>query len=312
MHEVEEGEIDAATGLAEISDLLDAAEDDHAHDEEEHDDHDEEEHDDHDEEEHDDHDEEEHDDHDEEEHDDHAGEEELHEMVREIIAEVDAGTMDAEEAIEEIEHLAEEGEEGHAGHGHGIHDPHFWFDPIRVQVVVSDIAARLAALDPDRADAYRANADAYNAQLDELHAWIEEQVGAIPAERRRLVTLARQSGLLRAAIRLRGRGRHPLHHDRSRAISGEPHRAERRDRRVRCPRRVRRDDGQRTLGRRPGDGNRRRARPALLGLPRHGGQRRGDVHRDAAHQRRARDRGPAVTGAIMWRGALAAPLESRR
>ena len=172
VHEVEEGEIDAATGLAEISDLLDAAEDDHAHDEEEHDDHDEEE----------------HDDHDEEEHDDHAGEEELHEMVREIIAEVDAGTMDAEEAIEEIEHLAEEGEEGHAGHGHGIHDPHFWFDPIRVQVVVSDIADRLSALDPDRADAYRANADAYNAQLDELHAWTEEQVGVIPLERRLLVT----------------------------------------------------------------------------------------------------------------------------
>ena len=180
VHEVEEGEIDAATGLAEISDLLDAAEDDHAHDEEEHDDHDEEEHDDHDEEE--------HDDHDEEEHDDHAGEEELHEMVREIIAEVDAGTMDAEEAIEEIEHLAEEGEEGHAGHGHGIHDPHFWFDPIRVQVVVSDIADRLSALDPDRADVYRANADAYNAQLDELHAWTEEQVGVIPVERRLLVT----------------------------------------------------------------------------------------------------------------------------
>ena len=82
---------------------------------------------------------------------------------------------------------AEAGEE-HDGHGHGLHDPHFWFDPLRVQRVVSDIAARLTALDPGRADAYRANADAYNAQLDELHAWTEEQVGAIPAERRLLVT----------------------------------------------------------------------------------------------------------------------------
>ena len=154
VHEVEEGEIDAATGLEEIGELLDAAEAAEAA----------------------------------EEGDDHAGEEELHEMVREIIHEVEAGTMDAEEAIEEIEHLAEEGEEGHEGHGHGIHDPHFWFDPLRVQRAVSDIAARLAALDPGRADAYRANADAYNAQLDELHAWTEEQVGAIPVERRLLVT----------------------------------------------------------------------------------------------------------------------------
>jgi ABC-type Zn uptake system ZnuABC Zn-binding protein ZnuA len=180
VHEVEEGEIDAATGLEEITELLDAAEAAEAAEEGE--DHEEDE--DHAEEEEA---EEEGDDHAEEE-DDHAGEEELHEMVREIIAEVDAGTMDAEEAIEEIEHLAEEGEEGHEGHGHGIHDPHFWFDPIRVQVVVSDIADRLSALDPDRADAYRANADAYNAQLDELHAWTEEQIGGIPADRRLLVT----------------------------------------------------------------------------------------------------------------------------
>ena len=150
VHEVEEGEIDAATGLEEITEVLDAAEAAEG--------------------------------------EDHAGDEELPEMVREIIAEVDAGAMDPEDAIEEIEHLTEEGDEEHADHGHGTHDPHFWFDPIRVQVVVSDIADRLSALDPDRADVYRANADAYNAQLDELHAWTEEQVGVIPVERRLLVT----------------------------------------------------------------------------------------------------------------------------
>ena len=58
----------------------------------------------------------------------------------------------------------------------------------RVKLVVSDIAARLSALDPDRGDAYRANASAYNAQLDELHAWTEQQVGAVPEKRRLLVT----------------------------------------------------------------------------------------------------------------------------
>ena len=90
--------------------------------------------------------------------------------------------------IELAETEAGEGDRSTGGHGHGIHDPHFWFDPLRVKLVVSDIAARLAALDPGRADAYRANADAYNARLDALHAWTEEQVGAIPAERRLLVT----------------------------------------------------------------------------------------------------------------------------
>ena len=200
VHEVEEGEIDAVTGLAEIAELLDAAEEAEAHEEEE--DHDEDEGEDHDEEEGEDHDEDEGEDHDEDEGEDHdededhaeedahghAGEEELHEMVRDILAAVDAGTMDAEEAIEEIEHLAEEGEDEHDDHGHGLYDPHFWFDPIRVQVVVSEIAGLLSELDPDRSDVYRANADAYIAQLDELHAWTEEQVGAIPADHRLLVT----------------------------------------------------------------------------------------------------------------------------
>ena len=72
--------------------------------------------------------------------------------------------------------------------GHGIHDPHFWFDPLRVKRAVNDIAARLSELDPDRADTFTANASTYNEQLDELHAWIEEQVGTVPEERRLLVT----------------------------------------------------------------------------------------------------------------------------
>ena len=149
VHEVEEGEIDAETGLEEIKEMLEAAE---------------------------------------EEGEEHGEEEEVPTMVLEIVAKVEDGQIDAEEAIEEIEHLTAEGEEEHEGHGHGIHDPHFWFDPLRVKLVVSDIAARLSALDPERGDAYSANASAYNARLDELHAWTEEQVGAVPEERRLLVT----------------------------------------------------------------------------------------------------------------------------
>ena len=115
-------------------------------------------------------------------------EEELPRMVLEIVDKVEDGQMDAEDAIEEIEHLISEGEDEHADHGHGVHDPHFWFDPLRVKRVVNDIAARLSALDPDHGGAYTANASAYNARLDELHAWTEEQVGTVPEERRLLVT----------------------------------------------------------------------------------------------------------------------------
>ncbi|MYD36071.1 MAG: hypothetical protein F4X20_03460 [Dehalococcoidia bacterium] len=76
----------------------------------------------------------------------------------------------------------------HHDHDHGTHDPHFWFDPIRVQTAVIDIATRLAMMDPAGAETYTANATAYVAQLQELHAWSEQQVATIPADHRILVT----------------------------------------------------------------------------------------------------------------------------
>ena len=124
----------------------------------------------------------------EEEGDDHEGEEELPAMVLEIITKVDGGQMKGEDAIKAIEGLTSEGEDEHEGHGHGLEDPHYWFDPLRVKLVVNDIAARLSVLNPGRGDMFRANADAYNSNLDELHAWTEQQIGMVPEDRRLLVT----------------------------------------------------------------------------------------------------------------------------
>ncbi len=115
-------------------------------------------------------------------------EEELPDMVLDIIGKVEDGQMEAGDAIEAIEALTSEGEDEHAGHGHGLEDPHFWFDPLRVKLVVNDIAARLSVLDPDRGDTYNANASAFNAKLDELHSWTEEQVGTVPEDNRMLVS----------------------------------------------------------------------------------------------------------------------------
>ena len=70
----------------------------------------------------------------------------------------------------------------------GALDPHFWFDPLRVKLAVSEIATRLSALDPAASDVYRDRAAEYVGKLDELHSWIQEQVASIPQERRLLVT----------------------------------------------------------------------------------------------------------------------------
>ena len=115
-------------------------------------------------------------------------EEEAAAMVQAIIDQVDGGAMDPADGIEEIEHPISEGEDEHEGHGHGVEDPHFWFDPLRVKLAVNEIAARLSVLDPDGADGYVANASEYTAQLDELDAWTLEQIAAVPDSHRFLVT----------------------------------------------------------------------------------------------------------------------------
>ena len=152
VHEVEEGEITAIEGLVKIGELMESMEM-----EEEGDDHGEE-------------------------------EEELPDMVIELLMQAQAGTLSPDEVIEEIEHFTEEGEEEHEDEGHGLEDPHFWFDPIRVQSAVNDIAGRLGALDPDRASDYLANADAYNRELADLDSWTSSRVSEVPESRRLLVT----------------------------------------------------------------------------------------------------------------------------
>ena len=138
---------------------------------------------------------EDHGDEDEDEGEDHGDEEgeeehgdELVAMVKAVLDDFDEGHIGAGEAVEAFEALSHEGEEEHEGHGHGIHDPHFWFDPIRVKLVVDDIAERLAELDPVRSDTYVANASAYGAELDELHTWTQQQLAGVPQTNRLLVT----------------------------------------------------------------------------------------------------------------------------
>lgn len=65
--------------------------------------------------------------------------------------------------------LTQEGDTdlGHSSHDHGL-DPHAWLDPTNMITITDAVAARLAAIDPTHAQAYRANADTLDAQLRKL------------------------------------------------------------------------------------------------------------------------------------------------
>lgn len=64
-------------------------------------------------------------------------------------------------------HDHEHEEHEHAGEGG---DMHFWLDPENAKLMVTQIAATLAAADPENAAAYEANAEAERVKLDALQA----------------------------------------------------------------------------------------------------------------------------------------------
>jgi ABC-type Zn uptake system ZnuABC Zn-binding protein ZnuA len=84
------------------------------------------------------------------------------------------------------EHASEEQASGEVEHG--SLDPHVWMDPSRVAAALPALADALAEADPDHADGYRARAESYAAELRELDADIEQQLGSIPPQNRKLVT----------------------------------------------------------------------------------------------------------------------------
>lgn len=77
--------------------------------------------------------------------------------------------LDAAETVE-LRPLADHSGADHTDEGdeHGDLDPHFWLDPLLMADLAGAVADELADLDPDNAEAYRANADALAADLDQL------------------------------------------------------------------------------------------------------------------------------------------------
>lgn len=74
-------------------------------------------------------------------------------------------------AHEGEEHGDEEHDHEHQEHDeHGEGDMHFWLDPENAKLMVTQIATTLAAVDPENATAYQANAEAELVKLDELEA----------------------------------------------------------------------------------------------------------------------------------------------
>jgi zinc/manganese transport system substrate-binding protein len=79
-------------------------------------------------------------------------------------------------------------EAGATGNSAGAADPHFWTDPERIIVVVNALQDRLSDVDGVNPEAVQARANSYRNELKQLDSAMAEAFGAIPEERRNLVT----------------------------------------------------------------------------------------------------------------------------
>lgn len=77
----------------------------------------------------------------------------------------------------------------HGDHTHDLRegDPHIWLDPHKVIEAIPVIERHLAALDPDGANAYAANASNYTGQVQTLDAELSRELATIPEDRRKLI-----------------------------------------------------------------------------------------------------------------------------
>jgi zinc/manganese transport system substrate-binding protein len=67
-------------------------------------------------------------------------------------------------------------------------DPHAWQDPRNAIVYANNIAQALASVDPAHAEAYRQRFRDYKAELQALDRQVRDELGAIPADKRRVIT----------------------------------------------------------------------------------------------------------------------------
>lgn len=85
-------------------------------------------------------------------------------------------------------------------------DPHVWMDPALWAYTLTPITRELSAARPDKAHLFRQRADSLAAEFAALHAWAKQELAAIPAERRVLITAHDAFGYFGRAFAVEVRG----------------------------------------------------------------------------------------------------------
>lgn len=101
----------------------------------------------------------------------------LEEFMSNPLAQSNAAVIDCSEDMDLLPALEHEGHDHHGHNGYEEEfDPHYWMDPHRAGQMMEHIAGGLAALEPDSAEAYRANASNALTALSQVDPWYRDAV----------------------------------------------------------------------------------------------------------------------------------------
>ena len=86
-----------------------------------------------------------------------------------------------DEHDEDEEHDEHDEDEEHDEHDSEkkYDDPHFWFDPARVAILIDVIASELSALDAASSDYYNQNANVYKEKVSEMDSYVMAEFGKV-------------------------------------------------------------------------------------------------------------------------------------
>jgi len=102
-------------------------------------------------------------------------------------SEYDGDVLVASDGIK-LRPLERHGGEEEQGHDHGDVDPHAWQDLENGEQYARNICDALVKVDPDHADAYRANARQYIEKMEALDAETRQRLAQIPESDRLIIT----------------------------------------------------------------------------------------------------------------------------
>jgi len=92
------------------------------------------------------------------------------------------------EALEEDDAGAKSGHDHDHDHDHGPLDPHAWQSVANGRVYAKNIAQALMETDPAGKADYAAALAAYDGELAALDSWVKDQISAVPAAKRKIIT----------------------------------------------------------------------------------------------------------------------------